>query len=111
MTHDPLCMDHGLVNLSTYDCTCAEITTIREDMLAKVFNNPDCVWGQGECVPDCPCCKRLDELIAERGAGYKEAVSDCITAVEMLEPETQFSGPYQMRRAAVAALRALQDKP
>lgn len=36
---------------------------------------PECVWGQGECVPDCPNCKRMDELIAERAAGYKEGYS------------------------------------
>jgi hypothetical protein len=39
----------------------------------------------------------------------EQAIKDCIAAVEALEPETQFSGPYQMRRAAVAALRALQE--
>lgn len=50
----------------------------QRDMLAKVFNNPDCVWGQGECVPDCPCCKRMDELIGERAAGYKEGLRDML---------------------------------
>ena len=35
MSHDPLCMDHGLINLSTYDCTCDVIAKVREDMLDR----------------------------------------------------------------------------
>ena len=38
--------------------------------------NPDCVWGEGECTPNCPSCKRMDELIGERSAGYKEGRRD-----------------------------------
>ena len=34
--------------------------------------NDDCVWGEGECIPDCPSCKRMDELYAERVAGARE---------------------------------------
>lgn len=43
--------------------------------------------------------------------GQRDMLAKCIEAVDALEPETQFSGPYQMRRAAVAVLRALQDNP
>lgn len=41
--------------------------------------------------------------------GREQAIRDCIAAVYNLEPETQFSGPYQMRRAAINALNALLE--
>jgi hypothetical protein len=41
----------------------------------------------------------------------QDMLAECIAAVDALEPETQFSGPYQMRRAAIDTLRALQEKP
>jgi flagellar biosynthesis/type III secretory pathway protein FliH len=39
----------------------------------------------------------------------RDMLAKCIAAVDALEPETQFSGPYQMRRAAVEALRAVKS--
>ena len=41
--------------------------------------------------------------------GRQQAIRDCIAAVYNLEPETQFSGPYQMRRAAINALHVLLE--
>ena len=81
-----------------------------DDMLAKVFNNPDCVWGEGECVPDCPSCRRLDELIAERAAGYKEAIRDCIAAVEAFDHDPLCMGDDTYccsRNVTLAVLRGL----
>ena len=42
-------------------------------------------------------------------AAVQQAIRDCIAAVYNLEPETQFSGPYQMRRAAINALHVLLE--
>ena len=80
----------------------------QRNMLARTFNNSDCAWGQGECVPDCPCCKRMDELIAERAAGYEEAVRDCIAAVESMDDGGDTDTRYILGSTA-ATLRALLD--
>lgn len=42
----------------------------------KRWINPDCVWGEGECVPNCPSCKRMDALYAERYEGAKEVLEE-----------------------------------
>lgn len=36
------------------------------------YVNPDCAWGQGECIPNCPSCTRMNELYNERRRGYEE---------------------------------------
>jgi NAD-dependent dihydropyrimidine dehydrogenase PreA subunit len=41
--------------------------------------NPDCVWGEGECVPDCPSCKRMDEMYSEWCRGYDAGESESLT--------------------------------
>ena len=117
--HDPLCtLPKGFGG-----CICRELEVVRmaraaglhdgfeqgqRDMLAKVFANPACVWGEGECVPDCPSCRRLDELIGERAAGYKEAIQDCIAAVKA-QPVATCDGywVYIRRNETLTALRAL----
>lgn len=38
------------------------------------YVNPDCVWGEGDCVPSCPTCKRLNDLMDERRAGYLDGL-------------------------------------
>lgn len=38
----------------------------------KKYINPNCMWGEAECIPDCPSCRRLDELYLQRSIGYAE---------------------------------------
>ena len=41
-------------------------------MVRAEYVNRECVWGEGECVPDCPSCRRMDEMLKERAAGDRE---------------------------------------
>jgi hypothetical protein len=73
-----------------------------ESIIAKVraeYVNPKCVWGEGECVPDCPSCKKMDEMLAERAVGDREGQRDmlnrCIVSVENLR-DISFSGSSTM---------------
>ena len=98
-----------------------------ESIIAKVVN-PKCVWGEGECIPDCPSCKRMNEMLAERAAGDREGQRDmlnrCIAAVEEIEndlnssaewdrdydvdPSGQTRSPRIWIREAVSSLRSLE---
>jgi hypothetical protein len=93
------------------------------EVMAASFGHQDteCVWGQGECVPDCPNCKRMDELIAERAAGYREgyaaaldAARDAVAALPAYEVARLQPKPwgetyeYLQRAAALAAIDALR---
>lgn len=72
-----------------------------ESIIAKVrseYVNPNCVWGEGECVPDCPSCKRMNEMLSERAAGDREGQRDmlarCIAAVEEIENDFNSSAEW-----------------
>jgi hypothetical protein len=72
-----------------------------ESIIAKVrseYVNPNCVWGEGECVPDCPSCKRMNQMLAERAAGDREGQRDmlnrCIAAVEAIENDLDSSAEW-----------------
>lgn len=81
VSHDPLCPI--LERRAT--CQCELIDNIRADQDAK-YVNPNCMWGQAECIPDCPNCNRLDQLYAERVAGYKEGCNDAIkSSIQIIE--------------------------
>jgi hypothetical protein len=41
-------------------------------MVRAEYDNRECVWGEGECVPECPSCRRMDEMLKERAAGDRE---------------------------------------
>ena len=98
MTHDPLCdwwqnqcESDCNINLAYGDpcehmwCTCALIAKVRSDQDAKYINH-SCVWGQAECIPDCPTCLRLDELYLERSVGYKEGYTHAIkSSIQIIE--------------------------
>jgi hypothetical protein len=62
------------------------------------YVNPKCVWGEGECVPDCPSCNRMNEMIAERAVGDKEGqremLARCIAAVEAIESDLDSSAEW-----------------
>ena len=84
MTHDPLCPVRAENFVS--DDECPECSLIcRCDLIARVridqdrkHINPNCMWGQAECVPDCPSCRRLDDLYMERSVGYWEGYNNAI---------------------------------
>jgi len=89
---------------ANYQVDCNEWVKLKdvESIIAKVrseYVNPECVWGEGECVPDCPSCKRMDEMLAERAAGdregQREMLNRCITAVENLR-DVSLSGSSTM---------------
>lgn len=69
--------------------------------------NDNCVWGEGECIPDCPSCRRMDDLYAERHAGFKEAIRDAISVVDALEDWRHCDDHAfcRMQAAAIAALK------
>ena len=67
----------------------------QRDERAKHVND-NCVWGQGKCVPDCPSCKRLDDLYAERVAGAQEAIRDAVSRVEALATERELRSPSEI---------------
>lgn len=96
MSHEEGCRLHGKPGAHDYDpgtingCTCKQASenstdTPRNMPSDTALTKHDCVWIMGECVPDCASCKRLDELLAERSAGYREGLKDmrkaCIAAV------------------------------
>ena len=72
------------VDISVYDTAsaiyqidCNEWVKLQdvESIIAKVkaeYDNRECVWGEGECVPDCPSCRRMDEMLKERAVGDRE---------------------------------------
>jgi hypothetical protein len=72
------------VDISVYDTAsaiyqidCNEWVRLQdvESIIAKVsleYVNPKCVWGEGECVPDCPSCNLMDKMLSERAAGDRE---------------------------------------
>ena len=78
------------------------------------YVNPKCVWGEGECIPDCPSCNRMDEMLKERAAGDREGQRDmlnrCIAAVEALDDGGDTDTRYILASTA-ATLRSLQEKP
>jgi hypothetical protein len=100
-----------------------------ESIIAKIVNLK-CVWGEGDCVLDCPSCKRMNEMLAERAAGDREGQRDmlnrCIAAVEAIEndfnssaewdrdydvdPSGNTRNPRIWIREAVSALRSLEEK-
>lgn len=84
MSHDPLCGWHTKTGCFDGDDDCLECAIIGR--VRREYVNPDCVWGEGECVSGCPSCKRMDDLWAERGAGDREAVAACIALVESTRP-------------------------
>jgi hypothetical protein len=112
VTHDPLCYrSHDKPLGRDPFCHCDLIAQVRKDertrhdgqsvilasasaaaideVLAQYVNN-DCGWGWGECVIGCPSCKRFDELVAERSAGYEEGKAEAIAgAVKRLEEYLQ----------------------
>jgi NAD-dependent dihydropyrimidine dehydrogenase PreA subunit len=49
------------------------VSKIQQDERAKYIND-NCAWGEGECIPNCPSCKRMDDLYRERVAGYEDAI-------------------------------------
>ena len=55
---------------------------------------------------------KRDDLFAGYEQGQADMLAKCIAAVEDLHPKHCFPSdhPYQMKRAAIAALRALQEK-
>lgn len=77
--HDPLCeggdctctidqmQDGHRDGCPSWDCDCDFIAKVRAE-----YVNPKCVWGEGECVPDCPSCRRMNEMLKERAAGDRE---------------------------------------
>lgn len=73
-----------------------------------LFYLKDCVWGQGECDPDCLNCKRLDELIAERAAGYAEGIRASIAAVEEMDGPAG-SGPTTKTVTRADVLEILRE--
>ena len=90
MTHDPLCdwwqnkcESDCNINLAYGDpcehmwCTCALIAKVRADQ-DKKYINPNCMWGEAECIPDCPSCRRFDELYMERSVGYWEGYNNAL---------------------------------
>lgn len=68
--------------------------------------NPDCVWGEGECVPDCPSCKRMGDLYAERVAGAMEERTRIRAALMSLVPEETVFGLNVVSREAL--MRVMQ---
>ena len=76
-SHDPLCNSYKgcgsgmecpcFVNENSCVCECELIAKVRAE-----YVNRECVWGEGECVPDCPSCRRMDEMLKERAAGDRE---------------------------------------
>lgn len=65
-----------------------------ESIIASVraeYVNPQCVWGEGECVLACPSCNRMNELLSERAAGDREGqqhmLDRCVSALNNLEIE------------------------
>ena len=72
MTHDPMCpvipADQHFPDMG---CQCWLIAKVRAE-----YDNPSCAWGQAVCIPNCPTCRRLDALLAERSAGYAEMQQD-----------------------------------
>ena len=79
MTHDPLCFSDD----DEYNCRCDLIALVRADQDAK-YVNPSCMWGQAECIANCPNCNLLDQLYADRVAGYKEGYNDALKKKECL---------------------------
>ncbi len=68
-------------------------------------HDPLCpMWSKVWAGDRCEC-----ELIAKV---QEDMLATCIAAVEDLHPKHCFPSdhPYQMKRAAIAALRALQEK-
>jgi hypothetical protein len=67
-------------------------------MVRAEYNNRECVWGEGECVPDCPSCRRIDEMLSERAVGDREGqqhmLSRCIAAVEEIENDLDSSAEW-----------------
>lgn len=55
----------------------------QRDERAKHVND-NCLWGQGQCVPGCPSCKRMDDLYAERAAGAADERARIRAGVEEL---------------------------
>jgi hypothetical protein len=76
----------------------------QRDERAK-FVNPNCVWGEGECIPGCPSCKRMDELISEREAGALEERKLIRTGVEALATtDLTYFGMERVDKPAVLAV-------
>jgi len=80
--HDPLCFEFDRSGEDGFDhssespfCYCELISRVRADERANYVNDT-CCWGYAKCIADCPSCKRMDELIAERRAGYNEGKRD-----------------------------------
>jgi hypothetical protein len=94
--HHPLCFEAIRdVRVGDWGPTCftCQVLRIVEERERAKYVNPDCAWGEGECVADCPSCTRLDELISEREAGAREMQSWCVAAVEALATERELRSP------------------
>lgn len=89
MTHDPLCLvldDEGFSvayfgpagGSDHITCvSCHLIAKVRADQDKKHINH-NCMWGEAECIPDCPSCRRFDELYMERSVGYWEGYNNAL---------------------------------
>lgn len=112
-THDPLCDSAKCTRCyghfaycSRCQCECELIARVRAE-----YVNPNCVWGMGECVPGCPSCKRMDDLINERQKGEEEGRADereCAAervAALPANPALHYGTPRLDKSAAVAAAR------
>jgi hypothetical protein len=67
-------------------------------MVRAEYDNRECVWGEGECVPECPSCRRMNEMLKERAAGdregQREMLARCIAAVEAIENDLDSSAEW-----------------
>lgn len=120
MTHDHLCdwwqdqcASECNTNLAYGDpcehmwCTCKLIAKVRTNKDSK-YVNLDCLWGQSICVPDCPECRRLDALVAERFVGFQEgyrlAIDLAVEDIELLD------GPNLDKDVVVQTIQSLRGK-
>ena len=109
MTHDPLC-PHDYTSyhlLGQNSCQCDLIAKVRANQDSK-YVNLDCLWGQSICVPDCPECRRLDALVAERFVGFQEgyrlAIDLAVEDIELLD------GPNLDKDVVVQTIQSLRGK-
>lgn len=84
MIHDPLCptwtdnfTDESECPECSLICRCDLIAKVRADQDKKHINT-NCMWGEAECIPDCPSCRRFDELYMERSVGYWEGYNNAL---------------------------------
>ena len=83
--HEPDCPQYGHTRRWAGRCVFCLVSEASAKREKAKHVNDDCVWGEGECIPDCPSCKRMDELIAEREKGdiegQRDALAKAVSAV------------------------------